>query len=84
MHWLPRSTRMCSRNLFIAFRWPSSLTLVSSSWLEDRRTSELDSHYQTIVLGILDFNILSMACIRTWSFCYMSYWVSQMCWHGNG
>ncbi|KHG20402.1 hypothetical protein F383_24053 [Gossypium arboreum] len=21
-----------------------------------------------------------MACIGTWSFCYMSYWSSQMCW----
>ncbi|KHG03826.1 hypothetical protein F383_10205 [Gossypium arboreum] len=21
-----------------------------------------------------------MACIGTWSFCYMSFWSSQMCW----
>ncbi|KHG19391.1 hypothetical protein F383_08916 [Gossypium arboreum] len=31
-------------------------------------------------LGIVSLNILSMACIGTWSFCYMSYWYSQICW----
>ncbi|KHG07935.1 Large structural [Gossypium arboreum] len=30
-------------------------------------------------LGIVSHNILSMACTGTWSFCYMSYWSSQMC-----
>ncbi|KHG25066.1 Metal-nicotianamine transporter YSL3 -like protein [Gossypium arboreum] len=26
-------------------------------------------------LGIVSLNILSMACIGIWSFCYMSYWL---------
>ncbi|KHG22700.1 Phosphatidylserine decarboxylase proenzyme [Gossypium arboreum] len=42
-------------------------------------TLELDSHYQTNLLGIVNSSILSMACLGTWSFCYMSYWFSQMC-----
>ncbi|KHG13742.1 hypothetical protein F383_09525 [Gossypium arboreum] len=42
--------------------------------------SELDSQYQTNFLGIVNFRILSMACIGTWSFCHMSYLCSQMCW----
>ncbi|KHG07423.1 hypothetical protein F383_34081 [Gossypium arboreum] len=34
---------------------------------------ETRSHYQLDLLGIVSLNILSMACIGTWSFCYMSY-----------
>ncbi|KHG08175.1 hypothetical protein F383_34794 [Gossypium arboreum] len=34
---------------------------------------ELNSYYQTNLLGIMNLSILSMACIGTWSFCYMSY-----------
>ncbi|KHG19455.1 UDP-glucuronosyltransferase 2A3 [Gossypium arboreum] len=29
---------------------------------------------------MVSLNILSMTCIGAWSFCYMSYWSSQMCW----
>ncbi|KHG20669.1 atp-dependent rna helicase eif4a [Gossypium arboreum] len=40
----------------------------SSDW----RSSEIASRYQTIILGVNDFkNFEYMACIGTWSFCYM-------------
>ncbi|KHG28614.1 putative mannan endo-1,4-beta-mannosidase C [Gossypium arboreum] len=42
--------------------------------------SETRPHYQLDLLGIVSLNILSMACIGTWSFFYVSYWSSQMYW----
>ncbi|KHG03792.1 putative mannan endo-1,4-beta-mannosidase C [Gossypium arboreum] len=44
------------------------------------KMSEARSHYRLDYLGIVSLNILNMACIGTWSFCYMSFWSSQMYW----
>ncbi|KHG25092.1 hypothetical protein F383_00456 [Gossypium arboreum] len=46
----------------------------------DRSASEAHSHYRLDYLGIVNLNILGIACIGASSFCYMSYWFSQMCW----
>ncbi|KHG08836.1 putative 2-phosphosulfolactate phosphatase [Gossypium arboreum] len=51
---------------------------VSSDW----RSSEIASHYQTVILGINDLKHFEyMACIETWSFWYMCHYeFGQMCW----
>ncbi|KHG17599.1 hypothetical protein F383_06655 [Gossypium arboreum] len=43
----------------------SQAMLLLSSELGDQSTSEAHSHYRLDYLGIVNLNILSMACIRT-------------------
>ncbi|KHG10059.1 hypothetical protein F383_15260 [Gossypium arboreum] len=64
------------------FRVSDSISTVqwhrqASSGIEGRQRLDYTINW---TLGIVSLNILSMACIGTWSFCYMLYWSSQMCW----
>ncbi|KHF99275.1 tRNA guanosine-2'-O-methyltransferase TRM13 [Gossypium arboreum] len=50
----------------------------SSGW----RSSEVASYYRIVILGTNDFkHFENMACIGTWSFCYMCHYeFGQMYW----